>query len=193
MEWDTYDKSIDVWSIGCIFAELLDRKPLFPGKDSAEQIELILTILGTPKIEDIYKEGRLNSREIIYKYGKIEKQPWKEILPKAPEDALDLLEKMLKFDPDKRITIENAMKHKYFDNLPVEKEEKAESVSKFDFEFEDLDLDTVELREMILHEIMLYHNQGILDEYEKAKEQYKKGEKKKDKQLNKNGSKNKCK
>ena len=36
LEWDSYDKSLDVWSIGCIFAELLDRKPLFPGKESSE-------------------------------------------------------------------------------------------------------------------------------------------------------------
>ena len=179
LEWDTYDKSIDVWSIGCIFAELLDRKPLFPGKESAEQIELILSILGTPKIEDIYKEGRSDSRELIYKYGKIEKVPWKDVLRNASDDALDLLEKMLKFDPDKRITVDQAMKHKYFDDLPTEQDEKATSVSKFDFEFEDLDLSSHELRDLILYEIMLYHEQKILDEYEKAKEAYKKNEKKK--------------
>jgi len=174
LEWDSYDKSLDVWSIGCIFAELLDRKPLFPGKESAEQIELILSILGTPKIEDIYKEGRSNSRELIYKYGKIEKVPWKEILPNSSEDALDLLEKMLKFDPDKRITVEKALKHKYFDDLPYEEDEKPEPVCKFDFDFEDKDLNTEELRELILQEIMLYHDQKLLDEYEKDKEIYKK-------------------
>lgn len=184
LEWDTYDKSLDVWSIGCIFAELLDRKPLFPGKESSEQIELILSILGTPKIEDIYKEGRSNSRELIYKYGKIEKVPWKEILPNAPDEALDLLEKMLKFDPDKRISIENAMKHKYFDDLPMEVDEKPEPVCKYDFEFEDQDLSSHDIRDLILHEIMLYHDQKLLDEYEKAKEIYKKNiksEKKKEK------------
>lgn len=174
LEWDTYDKSLDVWSIGCIFAELLDRKPLFPGKESAEQIELILSILGTPKIEDIYKEGRSNSRELIFKYGKIEKVPWKEIIPNGSEDALDLLEKMLKFDPDKRITVDKALKHKYFDDLPYEEEDKPEPVSKFDFEFEEKDLSTEDLRELILHEIMLYHDQKLLDEYEKDKEIYKK-------------------
>lgn len=177
MEWDTYDKSLDVWSIGCIFAELLDRKPLFPGKESSEQIELILSILGTPKIEDIYKDGRSNSKELIFKYGKIEKVPWKEIFPNAQEDALDLLEKMLKFDPDKRVTVEQAMKHKYFDDLPSEADEKPEPVSKFDFEFEDQDLSITDLRELILHEIMLYHDQKLLDEYEKSKEIYKKNEK----------------
>lgn len=172
LEWDNYDKSLDVWSIGCIFAELLDRKPLFPGKETTEQIELILSILGTPKIEDIYKEGRTNSRELIYKYGKIEKVPWKDILPKANDDALDLLEKLLKFDPDKRITIEQAMKHPYFDGLPGEFEEKPVPVSKFDFQFEDQDLTPQDIREMILHEILLYHDNNLLDEYEKAKELY---------------------
>ena len=45
LEWNTYSKSLDIWSIGCIFAELLERKPLFPGKESSEQIELIISIL----------------------------------------------------------------------------------------------------------------------------------------------------
>jgi len=192
LEWDTYSKSLDVWSIGCIFAELIERRPLFPGKETSEQIELILSVLGTPKIEDVYKDGRSNSSEIIYKFGKIPKMPWKDILPTANDDALDLLEKMLKFDPDKRITVDEALNHKYFDDIPKEHDEKTEPVSKFDFEFEDLDLNINELRDLILHEIMLYHDQGILDEYEKYKEQYKKGDKKKDKtSMIKSSSKNK--
>jgi mitogen-activated protein kinase 7 len=148
--------------------------------------------LGTPKIEDIYKDGRHNSSEIIYKFGKVEKLKWKDILPKATDDAIDLLEKMLKFDPDKRISVEEAMKHKYFDDLPKDADEKVEPVSKFDFEFEDQDLNTNELRDLILYEIMLYHDQSILDEYDKAKEQYIKGEKRKDRHsVLKSGSKNK--
>lgn len=99
---------------------------------------------------------------------------------------------MLKFDPDKRITVDEAMKHKYFDDIPKENDEKAEPVSRFDFEFEDQDLNINELRDLILHEIMLYHDQTILDEYEKAKEQFKKGDKKKDKTgMTKSTSKNK--
>ena len=125
-------------------------------------------------------------------FGKIDKIPWKDLISNASDDALDLLDKMLKFDPDKRITIEQAMKHKYFDDLPVEVDEKVESVSKFDFEFEELDLSTSELRDLILLEIMLYHDQKILDDYEKAREQYNKGEKKKkDATMSKSNSKNK--
>ena len=192
LQWDTYNKSMDIWSIGCIFAELIDKKTLFQGKETSEQIELILSILGTPKIEDIYKEGRSNSREIIYKFGKIPKIPFKEIFKSASDEALDLLEKMLKFDPDKRISIEDALNHKYFDDIPKEEEENVvEQISKFDFEFEELDLNISELRDLILHEIMLYHDQTILEEYEKAKQLYiKGGDKKKEKvSMIKSGSK----
>lgn len=191
LEWDTYDKSIDIWSIGCIFAELLERKPLFPGKDTSEQIELIITILGTPKVEEMYKKGRTHS-ELIFKFGKIEKIPWTDIISNASEDALNLLDKMLKFDPEKRISIDEAINHKYFEGLREEVEKKwidsgedenvaVESVSKFDFEFEDLDLSTTEMRELILLEIMLYHDNKILDDYELAKKDYLVSEKKFDK------------
>ena len=141
---------------------------------------MILSILGTPKIDDIYKEGRTSSREIIYKYGKIEKVPWKDIIPSASDEWIDLLEKMLKFDPDKRITAGEALKHKFFDDIPKEDDDESlDPVTRFDFEFEDQDLNINELRDLLLHEIMLYHDQNILDEYEKAKEQYKKTDKKK--------------
>ena len=82
---------------------------------------------------------------------------------------------MLKFEPDKRITVDEALKHKYFNDIPYEEEDKVEPVSKFDFEFDEVELSTTELREHILHEIMLYHDQKLLDEYELAKEYYKKG------------------
>ena len=147
---------------------------MFPGKSSNEQIELIISILGTPKLDDIYKDDRLKSKDSIFKYGKIDKVSWKEIFPSACPDALDLLDKMLIFDPDRRITAEKALKHKYFDDLPHSEDEIPDPVSKFDFEFEEIELDILNMRDLILHEIMLYHDQKLLDEYEKLKEMYRK-------------------
>lgn len=191
LEWDSYNKAIDIWSIGCIFAELLDGKTLFPGKSSDEQIELIVALLGTPKIDDIYnKHGRFNFREKIYKYGKITGIPLSQLFPKVNSDALDLLDRMLKFEPDKRITVDEALKHVYFKDMPYEEEEKGDIVCKFDFEFDDMDLNTQELRDHILYEIMLYHDQKLLDDYEYIKDCYKKGIKIIDKKkLTKSGSK----
>lgn len=53
LSWKEYTKAIDMWSIGCIFAELLGRKPLFPGKDYIHQLNLITDVIGTPDDEDI--------------------------------------------------------------------------------------------------------------------------------------------
>lgn len=190
LEWDIYDKSLDIWSIGCIFAELLDRKPLFSGKNTAEQIDQIISILGTPKIEDIYKNESISKgREIIYKSGVVEKLPWEKIFPNASSTAVDLLDKMLQFEPDKRITIEEAIKHDYFKDLSLVEQEKPEPVSKFDFEFEDQDLDVSQLRKLILDEILLYHNVEIQENYEKAKKLYIKEEAKKKVEPSKKSSK----
>jgi len=166
---------LDIWSIGCIFAELLYRKPLFPGKNTAEQIELIVSVLGTPKLEDIYKEGRENSRELVYKFGKVEKYNWDEIIPNASKEAKDLLDRFLKFSPDKRITIEEALNHPYFSDIKIDEseEEVVEPILPFDFDFEDTDVDVPQVKDLILHEIMLYHHQELLNEYEKKKEEYK--------------------
>lgn len=170
--WDKYDKSIDIWSIGCIFAEILGRRPLFPGHETTEQIELIVQVLGTPKIETIYKDGRTNSREQIFKFGEIEKTDFREMFPDASPDAIDLLEKMLRFDPDKRITIDQAIKHKYFNDLPLEPSDLPEKVGEYDFEFEKYELNLTELRELILYESLLYHDEKIFEDYVKTRDKF---------------------
>ena len=53
LTWCKYTKALDMWSVGCIFAELMGRRPIFPGKNYKHQIELICNVLGTPNIEDL--------------------------------------------------------------------------------------------------------------------------------------------
>jgi serine/threonine protein kinase len=66
--WETATKAIDMWSIGCIFAELLGRNVLFPGKDYLNQIDLIVNILGTPNEKDIRGcQKALNCNFFIFK------------------------------------------------------------------------------------------------------------------------------
>lgn len=113
--------------------------------------------------------------EKIYKHGKLSKIPWKDVISNHNEDAFDLLEKFLKFDPSKRISIDDALKHKYFDGMSDIIEEKPESVTKFDFDFEDCNtLSIQDYRNLILQEILLYHDNNLLNEYDKSKEIYKK-------------------
>jgi len=97
-----YSYKVDVWSIGCIFGELLGRKPLFPGDNYIHQLNLIFGALGTPSMEDLTWVNNEKALRYVSAMDKKPKIPLSEIYPYASELALDLLEKMLQFDPQKR-------------------------------------------------------------------------------------------
>jgi len=113
LSWKEYAATVDVWSVGCIFAELLRRKPFLPGSDTKNQIELIFDIIGTPTDEEINNIPREKSRKFVKCLPKRKGKPFETLFPKASPLALDLLRKLLIFDPTKRITIDEALKHQY--------------------------------------------------------------------------------
>lgn len=116
-----YDTSVDIWSIGCIFAEMILGIPMFLGKNENEQLDRIFNLLGTPNDNEYpwLKEspewnGYINSET----FKKYEKQDIRKIYPNINDnDSYDLLEKMIVFDPDKRISAEEALKHPYFKSI----------------------------------------------------------------------------
>jgi len=110
-----YTNALDVWSLGCIFAELLGRAPLFPGDDYLDQIKRTIGVLGTPSQEDMSFIGNKLARKYIQKLIIRNKQPFKGIFPKANPAALQLLGKMLVFNPEKRYTVKQTLNHPYFD------------------------------------------------------------------------------
>jgi len=120
-----YSKSVDMWSIGCILAELLSAKPLFPGKSTKNQIEMVLEITGLPKREEFLAIREKYLIEIDDKVfpTKLTKKSLKSVVPGASPDALDLMNKLLQFNPDKRLTLEEALKHKYLEAFHKEDEE----------------------------------------------------------------------
>ncbi|KIY62489.1 kinase-like protein [Cylindrobasidium torrendii FP15055 ss-10] len=106
-----YNTAIDVWSIGCILAELLMGKPLFKGKDYVDQLNKILDVLGTPRDEVIKKIGSEKAQAYVRSLPIKKTVPLKKIIPHADPLALDLLNKMLSFDPTDRITVVGALEH----------------------------------------------------------------------------------
>lgn len=110
----TYSTSIDVWSCGCIFAEMISGVPLFRGKDNQDQLLHIMRIIGTPS-EQHFKNMFKDNPEIQAKtFSRYPKMDLRQVLPKASPHAIDLLERLLKFDPAERVSAADALSHPYF-------------------------------------------------------------------------------
>lgn len=147
-----YGTGIDVWSVGCILAELHGRKPLFPGEDYIKQMNLIFGVLGTPQGDDYDFINNDKALEYIKGLKPRPKIAFSKIYPNASDHALDLMEKMLMFDPQKRINVEDALKHPYFKALHNPKLE-IECDAPFDFSFEDVKMNKAKLQENMLNEV----------------------------------------
>ncbi|EGC38039.1 extracellular signal-regulated protein kinase [Dictyostelium purpureum] len=156
LSWNKYTKAIDIWSVGCIFAELLGRKPLFQGKDYIHQITLIIETIGSPSEEDISNIANEQARQFIRNMGYVPKVNFANLFPKANPDAINLLERMLCFDPNKRLTVEDALSHPYFSTLHDPSDEPI-CLHKFNLSFESWDLNRELLKELIYNEMLYYH------------------------------------
>uniref|UniRef100_A0A8C7M3B5 Mitogen-activated protein kinase 1 n=1 Tax=Oncorhynchus kisutch TaxID=8019 RepID=A0A8C7M3B5_ONCKI len=146
-----YTKSIDIWSVGCILAEMLSNRPIFPGKHYLDQLNHILGILGSPSQEDLNCIINIKARNYLLSLPLRCKVPWNSLFPKADSKALDLLDKMLTFNPHKRIEVEAALAHPYLEQYydPTD-EPVTETPFKFAMELDDLPKET--LKELIFEE-----------------------------------------
>lgn len=113
-----YGQAVDVWSVGCIFAELLSRKILFQAQSPVQQLNLIINLLGTPSLDDLCRAGA-SEGATKYILQKGHKAPALATLynlsSQATHEAVHLLCRMLVFDPKKRITCTDALSHPYLD------------------------------------------------------------------------------
>ncbi|KAK7042421.1 Pkinase-domain-containing protein [Favolaschia claudopus] len=110
----TYSTSIDIWSCGCIFAEMISGMPLFRGKDNNDQLLHIIKILGTPPHQTLAKMLKDSPEIQLRDLPQYPKMNLGQVLPKASPAAIDLLERLLKFDPSERISAADALSHPYF-------------------------------------------------------------------------------
>uniref|UniRef100_A0A3B4X642 Mitogen-activated protein kinase n=1 Tax=Seriola lalandi dorsalis TaxID=1841481 RepID=A0A3B4X642_SERLL len=141
-----YTLAIDLWSVGCIFAEMLGRKQLFPGKHYVHQLQLILAVLGTPPEGLIGAIRADRVRSYVQSLPSQLAMPLAKLYPQAEPQALDLLGAMLRFDPRERISVTQALEHPYLSKYHDPDDEPI-CVPAFDFEFDKLPMNKEQIKE----------------------------------------------
>ena len=108
-----YNTQADMWSVGCIFGELLNGTPMFPGTSTLSQLNKILEVTGKPNKEDILSIQSELAQNMLENISTIKQKHLKNLFPKATAIELDLLSRLLKFNPNKRINVLEALEHPY--------------------------------------------------------------------------------
>ncbi|XP_057533607.1 mitogen-activated protein kinase homolog MMK2 isoform X2 [Amaranthus tricolor] len=151
-----YTAAIDIWSVGCILGEIMTREPLFPGKDYIHQLKLITELIGSPDDASIGFLQSDHARRYVRQLPQHPKQSFTAKFPNASPMALDLLDKMLVFDPSKRITVSEALRHPYLAPLHDINEEPV-CQQPFNFDFEHSSFTEEHIKELIWRESVLFN------------------------------------
>ncbi|KAI8809110.1 kinase-like domain-containing protein, partial [Cladochytrium replicatum] len=113
-----YTTAVDIWSIGCIFGELVNKEPLLPGRSEIDQLSRIFKLLGTPT-EKIWPGFSKLPNASVINFPSIQHNLLRQKFPYLTDNGRDLLLKLLTYDPTQRITAEAAMHHPYFSESPL--------------------------------------------------------------------------
>jgi mitogen-activated protein kinase 1/3/mitogen-activated protein kinase 6 len=153
-----YEPRLDIWSIGCIFAEMLGRKPLFPGNNTQHQLQLILALIGSPPEEFVAAIRNLRAQEYLRSLPDTSARPFEELYPEATAVAITLLKEFLVFLPAGRMTVSAALGHPYLASLscPEDEPERA-PLNPREFEFDRRKVDMELLRDEMYREMLEYY------------------------------------
>ncbi|KAK4292509.1 hypothetical protein Pmani_034732 [Petrolisthes manimaculis] len=191
LNWMHYNQTVDIWSVGCIMAELLTGRTLFPGADHIQQLNLIMELLGTPPQEYLTHIDQLNkimklmgtppselidklssqeARNYIRSLPHMRKKDFRQVFRGANPLAVDLLEKMLELDSERRVTAAGALAHPYLAQYADPSDEP--DSDQYDQSFEDMELPTEKWKELVYKEVTNFHPKPtvIAEEVEKAQQ-----------------------
>lgn len=156
LNYDTYGPAIDVWSVGCILAELILRKPFFPGQNTMNQLALINDKIGSPTLEDLEECTNPKARAFMASLPHRPKVPFSEIFVGVDADEVDMIERMLTWDPRKRMTVEEALEHPFVAQLHDPMDEPV-TFPLEDFDFEGPEMSMADLKVLMWEEVLRFH------------------------------------
>ncbi|KAM4554493.1 mitogen-activated protein kinase 12 [Fundulus diaphanus] len=160
LNWMHYTQTVDIWSVGCIMAEMLQGKPLFKGSDHLDQLNQIMKVTGTPNPEFISKLDSEEAKGYLRSLQKMEKKDFKALFPSASAQAASVLEHMLLLDPEERVTAVEALSLPYFAIFREPTEET--EAQPYDSSHEDKELTLDQWKRCAFTEILTFQR-AMLD------------------------------
>ena len=141
-----YGTAIDLWSSGCVIAELIIGNPLFPGETGVDQLVEIIRVLGTPSKEQI---RAMNDQYTEDEFPYVKAQPWTTVFKVGvPTEIIDLISKLLVYVPSDRLTALESLAHPFFDPLRSDEDVAGSHLKLFDFS----DAEIIEMKSAGLYE-----------------------------------------
>lgn len=159
LNWMHYTEKVDIWSVGCIMAELLTQKTLFPGSDHIDQLNKIINITGKPDELFLQKIASESARTYLKSMADYPKRNFSHIFVGASEKAVDLLEKMLKLDEDLRLSAEGALRHPYLAKYHDPEDEPI--ATKFDDSQENSEITIDEWKKRVYKEVVEFNPEDV--------------------------------
>ena len=152
-----YGEAVDLWSIGCILAEMTNRKALFPGKDHMHQVELVFNVFGySGNGEDLGFPVDNESLQVLKKFRNTSKQPLGNFVPSASPDSLNMMETLMTVNPTARPSAAEALKHPFLEDAELLHDYSKNYLTRPSpdyFAFEHTAFTVPELRAMIHKEV----------------------------------------
>ncbi|XP_064807643.1 mitogen-activated protein kinase 12 isoform X2 [Oncorhynchus masou masou] len=154
LSWMHYTQTVDIWSVGCIMAEMLSGKPLFKGNDHLDQLTEIMKVTGTPTQEFITKLQSQDAKNYVKSLPKVQKKDLQALFSTVNPQAVTVIERMLLLDPESRVTAAAALALPYFSEFR-EPEEETEA-QPYDHSVDNSDLPLEQWKRHTFTEILSF-------------------------------------
>ncbi|KAK7102068.1 mitogen-activated protein kinase 14-like [Littorina saxatilis] len=152
LNWMKYNNTVDIWSVGCIMAEMITGKPLFPGTDHIDQLTRILQLVGSPDEHLFDKISSEDAKKFIRSMPIMRKKDFKDVFAGANPEAIHLLERMLDLDTERRISATEALAHPYLKQYADPQDEP--TALPYDQSFENYELSIPEWKRLVYDEVV---------------------------------------